>query len=41
MKGLEDGSYLGSIAGAQRGVGKYGVENGIIREPGAALIENG
>lgn len=41
MKGLEEGGYLGGVAGAQRGVGKYGVENGVIRKPEAALIEDG
>lgn len=41
VKGLEVGEYVGGVAGAQRCVGKYGVEDGIVRESGAALIEDG
>lgn len=41
MKGLEEGGYLGGVAGAQRGVGEYGIEDGVIRESGGALIKDG
>ena len=41
MKGLKEGGYLGSVAGAKRGVGEYGVEDSVVRESGGGLIKDG